>query len=87
VSAFWGIRGSRWRKLDGYKLAEYGAAECFVDASPFGHEIPPTFSESELQDPWVRIRGAQSSMHTLDFFSWTPKRLVAPRQTPDTLKR
>jgi hypothetical protein len=72
---------------NGYKLAEYGPDRFSVDPSPFDHQVPATFTEEELADPWVRIRGKSSSMHTFDFFGWTPKRLVVSRETPDTLKR
>ena len=72
---------------NGYKLAEYGPEQLSIDASNFDHQVPPKFSDKELADQWVRIRGGRSSMHTLDFFSWTPKRLVVSRETPDTLER
>jgi hypothetical protein len=72
---------------NGYKLAEYGEDQFSVDASSFDHQGPAKFSHEELADPWVRIRGKRSSMHRLDFFGWTPKRLVVSRETPDTLER
>jgi hypothetical protein len=70
---------------NGYKLAEYGPEQISVDPGAFDHPIPPSFSDQELSDPWVRIRGKISSMHRLDFFGWTPKRFAPHRQVTDTL--
>jgi hypothetical protein len=68
---------------NGYKLAEITAEQVDIDASKIGHDIPAKFSESELADPWVRIRGKRSSAFTLDFYTWTPKRRFASRDVPD----
>jgi hypothetical protein len=72
---------------NGYKLAEYGPENISIDPSSFDHEIPPKFAEQELTDPWVRIRGKTDSMHSMDFFSWTPKRFFTHREITDTLDR
>lgn len=72
---------------NGYKLDEYGPDRWRVDANPFSHTIPPEFSAEELADPWVRIRGGQSSVHTLDFYGCTPRRLFSSREVPNTTPR
>ncbi|MEA2841020.1 MAG: hypothetical protein QOF41_2350 [Methylobacteriaceae bacterium] len=73
---------------NGYKLAEFGPDQFSIDESSFDHTIPPNFSAEELSDKWVRIRGERfSSMQQLDFFGWTPKRLIVSRETPGTLPR
>jgi hypothetical protein len=72
---------------NGYKLAEFGPERISIDPGGFDHQIPPKFSAKDLSDPWVRIRGKTSSMHSLDFFGWTPKRLVVSRETPSSLNQ
>ncbi len=63
---------------NGYKLASYSKAGFQIDRTPFDMEIPDRFSQEELADPWVRIRGARSSSHSLHFSEWTPARFYEP---------
>ena len=72
---------------NGYKLDEYGPDRWSGDADPFSHAIPPEFSAEELAAAWVRIRGGQSSVHTLDFYGCTPRRLFSSREVPNTTPR
>lgn len=63
----------------GYEILRIGADGIQVDESEFPDFIPAEFSESELQDPWVRVRPSSgSSVFHLRFYEKTPRRLVAP---------
>lgn len=69
---------------NGYKLQE--TQEIKVDGSEFEPTIPLKFDDSELRDPWVRIRPADvSSAFDFDFFGQTPKRLMEAEETPNSL--
>jgi hypothetical protein len=71
---------------NGYKLAEINSEGMEIDAGEFAIEIPAAFTAAELNDPWVRIRGARTSAFTLDFSSWTPRRHFVSRDVPDLPK-
>lgn len=72
---------------NGYKLEEHTADDIFTDATTFDPELPVKFDETELGDPWVRIRpsGGSSAFH-FRFFDSTPTRLSTPEQVRDSLQ-
>lgn len=72
---------------NGYKIMEIGPEEFVIDDSEFETSIPAKFTESELDDPWVRVRpaGMFSSFH-IRFFEKTPKRMFLPEQVTNSLE-
>jgi len=71
---------------NGYKLLEVWREEFRIDSTIFHPSIPVTFSDDELQDPWVRIRPKDASAFSFSFFEQTPRRLFSPRQTQNSLE-
>lgn len=73
---------------NGYKIMEIGPEEFAIDESKFETSIPVRFTESELSDPWVRVRpaGMFSAFH-IQFFEKTPKRLFVPAQVTNSLEK
>lgn len=72
---------------NGYKLQEIKSDDIQLDESPFEFKFPVIFNETELSDPWVRIRSMHGSTYQLRFFENTPKRLFSPNQVEDSLER
>ncbi|MHC1701891.1 MAG: hypothetical protein AB9900_13125 [Humidesulfovibrio sp.] len=70
-----------------YKLLELNQHEFNVDSDPVAPSFPVAFSQSELEDPWVRIRPVMASCFFLLFSEQTPLRFFAPRKTENTFKR
>lgn len=73
---------------NGYKIMEIGPEEFVLDESKFETSIPVKFTDSELDDPWVRVRpaGMFSAFH-IRFFEKTPKRLFVPAQVTNSLEK
>lgn len=70
---------------NGYKLLEVSTDGFSIDETPFEPSIPIVFEQSELEDPWVRIRPHNSSAFRLSFSDEIPYRMFVSRQTRNTL--
>lgn len=66
---------------DGYKIQEVRVEDMIVDEAEFEPDIPVDFTESELEDKWVRFRpsNGSSSFH-IRFYERTPRRLYTTGQ-------
>ena len=60
---------------NGYKIQEFSRSEFYIDYENFEPEIPVSFSNEELEDPWVRIRPNSASAFHISFDNQTPIRL------------
>lgn len=69
---------------NGYKLLEVSTDGFNIDENPFEPSIPIAFEQSELEDPWVRIRPHNSSAFRLSFSDEIPHRMFLSRQTRNT---
>ena len=64
-----------------YKVAEIPKAGFSTDRTPVKYYLPLLFSDSELADPWVRIRPANlSSAFHIRFSDHTPRRFFDARE-------
>lgn len=68
-----------------YKLLEIPRQELMIDRTVFKPNIPVVFSESELKDPWIRIRPKKASAFQFSFSEQTPKRVFVPRDIQNGL--
>lgn len=71
---------------NGYKLADFGPSDFQIDRSECGKDLPGDFTDSELSDPWVRIRPStfSSSFHLL-FSETTPRRMFGHDEPSENL--
>ena len=67
-----------------YKLLELKQHEFEVDSDPVAPALPVAFSQSELEDQWVRIRPVMASCFFLLFSEQTPLRIFAPKKTENS---
>ncbi len=70
---------------NGYKIQEIPSTEFWIDTEPLSMEIPAPFTDDELADVWVRLRPEIASAFRISFAEQTPRRMYAPRQTPDNI--
>jgi hypothetical protein len=64
-----------------YKVAEMPNGGFTIDRTPVKYHAPLLFSDSELADPWVRIRPANlSSAFHIRFSEHTPRRFIDARE-------
>ena len=70
---------------NGYKLLEVSIDGFYIDETSFEPSIPIVFEQSELEDPWVRIRPHVASAFRLSFSDEIPYRMFISRQTKNTL--
>ena len=64
-----------------YKLAEIPNVGFKIDPTPVRYYVPLLFSDSELADPWVRVRPASlSSAFHISFSEHTPQRFFDARE-------
>ena len=67
-----------------YKIQEFQRGEFEIDQEPFEPDIPATFTDVELRDPWVRIGSKRASAFIVNFAEETPVRLYDARDVPNT---
>lgn len=64
-----------------YKVAEIPNGGFKIDPTPVKYYVPLLFSDSELADPWIRIRPANlSSAFHIHFSEHTPRRFFDARE-------
>lgn len=68
---------------NGYLLLEVGSDQFHVDDTTFDPEVPVSFSQAELADPWVRIRPTIASAFRISFSEHVPVRLFAAKRAGD----
>lgn len=67
-----------------YKLLDVPKSRFSVDYSPTNFEVATTFSDSELSDPWVRLRPSNhSSTFQLHFANNVPVRIFKSKRASD----
>ena len=71
---------------NGYKLKEISKSDFNIDESTVEPTFPVTFSDEELNDPWVSIRPEIASTFHIKFFEETPKRMFVTSQTMNSLE-
>jgi hypothetical protein len=65
---------------NGYLLQRTTRPHFSIDTTSFEPDIPVQFDETELADPWVRIRPERSSAFSISFSDETPQRMFESRQ-------